>query len=240
MTYRPTGGPTGGATDRTRGEWSTLQRACVPVALVATVVATVVGGLAVWQWLADDRGVRSAYALALGAAVLACGVAAVPFRRRDVLADAVGVVVVFLLLPTLVGVGAVASATSDIREWRRTSQAVTATLSGCYVSGSQPIDTDRGTIGLDDLYSCTYRWTAAGRDWEQVRRSPNGDHPDGYREQVWADGKTGEVAEHHPIRIGLCLLLALGCLIVAVPSWIVHPWMLLEYGLLGRRPKADA
>ncbi|MFF2147350.1 hypothetical protein [Kitasatospora sp. NPDC058190] len=229
-----------GTTDRTRGEWSTLQRACVLVALVAALVASVVGGLAVWQWLADDQGLQPAYGWAVGAAVLVGLAAAVPFRRQDVWLEAVLVFVVFMFLPPLVGVGAAASATSDIREWGRTGQAVTATLSGCYVSGSQPVDTDRGTVGSNDLYSCTYRWTAAGQDWEQVRRSPNGNHPDGYHEQVWADGTTGDVAEHHPIRIGLCLLLALVCLLVTVPSWGAHLELLHRDGLIGHRPKAAA
>ncbi|MGA5821266.1 hypothetical protein ACPC54_25765 [Kitasatospora sp. NPDC094028] len=228
-----------GTAYRTRGEWSRIQRACVPAALVAALVATVVGGLAVWRWMADDQGWEAWHGWALGAAVPVGLAAAVPFRREGVLSEAVAVLLVFMLLPPLVGVGAAAAATGDIREWGRTGQAVTATLSGCHVSGTVPLETDRGTIGSVDVYSCTYRWTAAGQDWEQVRRSPFGNHPDGYREQVWTDGTTGEVAEHHPIRIGLCLLLALACLLVTVPSWGAHLDLLHQHGLLGRRPTAD-
>ncbi|WP_049657422.1 hypothetical protein [Kitasatospora sp. MY 5-36] len=221
-------------------KWSTLQRACVLVALAAALVAAVVGGLAAWQWVFDDPGWLSWHGWVFGASLLAGAAASGPFLRYEVSPGAVVGIGLFLLVPPLVGVLMAASATDDIQSWMRTDKAVTATLSGCHVSGSETLESDRGPIGSIDVYSCTYRWTAAGQDWEQVRRSRDGDHPDGHREQVWADGSTGEVAEHRPVRIGMGILVALACLVGTVLVWGGQALLLHETGLLGRRRPADA
>ncbi|MFE7532116.1 hypothetical protein ACFU7Y_41430 [Kitasatospora sp. NPDC057542] len=221
-------------------EWSALQRVGVRVGLAAGLVAATVGGMAAWQWVFDDPGWLSWHGWAFGAALLTGAAASGPFLRDELSPGAVVGVGLFLLVPPLLGVLMTASATYDIRSWMHSDQAVTATLSGCHVSGSETLDTDRGPIGAVDVYSCTYRWTAAGQDWEQVRRSPDGVHPDGHQEQVWADGSTGEVAEHRPVRIGMGILIALACLVATALVWGGQLILLHENGLLGRRRTADA
>ncbi|MEV8094668.1 hypothetical protein [Kitasatospora sp. NPDC085879] len=95
--------------------------------------------------------------------------------------------VLFFLAVLCIGSELAGRAVERTRDWYRTPQAVTVTLTECQVY--------RETGGpFDNLYGCLHTWSFDGRQLSERRIA--GDHPDGHRIRLWMDPDDGSLDDH--------------------------------------------
>ncbi|WBP85548.1 hypothetical protein [Kitasatospora cathayae] len=215
--------------------WSPLQRIGAAVSVSAFVTAAVVAGLAARDWTLDDPAWLGARPWVVGPALMVGLLGLVPALGWAEAGTGL-TLFLFFAVPAVLCTALTTQDVLDVRQWLRTDQSVTVTLSGCHRSGTRT-----NVIGdyqdTNDVYDCTYSWTAGGRNWEQVRTTEK-NHRDGYRTDMWTDPSTGELADHSIVSTAWGIFWT-G--VVALPSLFFGPGLvfaLYESRLL-RRPARE-
>ncbi|GAA1118303.1 hypothetical protein [Kitasatospora arboriphila] len=93
----------------------------------------------------------------------------------------------FFLVVLGIGAELAGRATERTRDWYRTPQSVSVTVTGCQVY-REP------TGPFDDLYGCLHTWTFDGRQLTERRLAD--DYPDGHRIRLWMDPDDGSLDDH--------------------------------------------
>jgi hypothetical protein len=88
-----------------------------------------------------------------------------------------------------------------VGEWQRSTVSVTATISDCYEV--PPALSDNGAPVTQPADECTYTWSVAGVQYQQVRDAPRL-YPDGATAPLWANPTTGATDGHDPGLIVIC------------------------------------
>ncbi|MFE5581876.1 hypothetical protein [Kitasatospora sp. NPDC056531] len=216
-------------------EWNPLQRIGVAVSVVAFATAVVVAGLAARDWTLDDPAWLGARPWMVGLALLVGLLGLVPALGWAE-AGAGLMVFLFFAVPTVVDTALTTQVVQDVRQWLRTDQSVTVTLSGCHRSGTRTVVIDNYQ-DTSDVYDCTYSWTAGGRSWEQVRTTEK-NRRDGYRTTMWTDPSTGELADHDIVSTALGVFWTGVVALPALFFGVGLPILLHESRLL-RRPARE-
>ncbi|MFF4381536.1 hypothetical protein [Kitasatospora sp. NPDC001547] len=156
----------------------------------AALTCAVSGALLFWSWGSTLAPLPVLPLWITGAVGLVVAVAA-SFGIRDGDGTPLPTVGTALLILTLwLGASAADLAASGVRDWVRTPQAVTATVTECRTESSFH---ENDTVGFDHV-ACLYHWTFNGD--ERTGRLAGDSHPDGTRVGMWMSPKTGELAEH--------------------------------------------
>ncbi|MBV2155841.1 hypothetical protein [Kitasatospora sp. SUK 42] len=188
-------------------QWSEFQRTGAAISAVAFATAVVVAGRSALAWALDDPAWLGSTPWVVGLALLVGVLGLLPLRYDLALGPTLMVYALFAV-PAVVGTAATTGAVQDIRQWLRTDEQVTVTLSGCHHSGRRTaVVNDTPVAG--DLYTCTYSWSAGGRSRSQVRETEQ-NHRSGYETRMWADRSSGELAEHDIVRTAFLVFLAGG------------------------------
>ncbi|MCU7821797.1 hypothetical protein [Kitasatospora sp. DSM 101779] len=160
---------------------------CVAAGLAAAVPsAAAIAYSAGVDWQLDPAG--PVLFLLLGGLVLAFlgGLLA----RADVLVGCLAAL--FFLAMLCIGAELAGRAVERTRDWYRTPQAVSVTVTECQVYQEAA-----GPFG--DRYGCLHSWTFDGRQLTERRLA--GDHPDGRRIRLWMDPDDGSLDDHALVTI---------------------------------------
>ncbi|MFD8702400.1 hypothetical protein ACFV1W_07235 [Kitasatospora sp. NPDC059648] len=215
--------------------WSPLQRIGGAISASAFATAVVVAGQAALDWALDDPAWLGARLWVVGPALVVGLLGLVPALGWAEAGTGL-VLFLFFAVPAVLDTALATTDAQDVRRWLRTEQSVTVTLNGCRHSGYRTDTVDNYPV-TSDVHTCTYSWTAGGRDWEQVRTTDE-DHRDGYRTRMWTDPSTGELSDHDAFGIAVKVLLTV---IVAVPAVVfgLGTVLLLHESRLFHRPARE-
>ncbi|MFJ8436671.1 hypothetical protein ACIQ9P_35795 [Kitasatospora sp. NPDC094019] len=215
------------AEDRER--WAAAQRRCAVLTPVAVAALVAAAGPVVWWESQDTPGDRTVWLVAAGAALVALLAVARPvindLSDRDWAAAWVGLLAVPVF--ALGTVFAAAQTAHAVDAARNESRRVSATVTGCRVTGRS---VDEQNIG-HDLWGCTYRWFVEDREFREERpvRKP---YPEGHETSVWLDGSRMITGRPSRIAIPFWGAAALAAFVCTVMLAMITRWKARVAGLV--------